>query len=358
MADNFSTETAIAAGIGCATGILWSSIAGYTDLDEAKAWLFGGTACVGSAATSASIYAVSRYASEDRALARGITAGWFGVQATASLTNWIGLKNNWQEKPGFNAVALPLNYAAAPLSSTLSLMWAGVGMSADGFRAGSALFAGTWVFNHQLCPEYYRVQFGAIGHNCSTNQRLDRRFHEVGHAVQSSILGDVGIILIGGLTLLQPKHDARVLEQWADELVENIDLTPSLRETFQLPEEAKVERDKEGLYQVWLKKALTLEGREYSPEQALLFGTTMQGQWRLLKGTLAREANISGFCFKQGTTLQFNGLGEVERISFGAISERILYFPDQAKNMPYHCGVEETPRPQYSVSLLGKPGPF
>jgi hypothetical protein len=97
---------------------------------------------------------------------------------------WIGLKNNWQGNHGFNTVAFPLNYVATPINSTLSMVLATAGMVENGFQGDSSFFAGTLIFSHRLCPGY---------------SRLDRQFHEVGHAVQNSIMGDPGIIAVAGL---------------------------------------------------------------------------------------------------------------------------------------------------------------
>lgn len=345
MPDNFLQETGISAALGCATGFLWSTVAGQADLEEGKGWLFATTGCVGSAGSAASVYSISRYASEDRALARGITAGWFGLQSAASLTNWIGLKNNWHEKPAFNGIAFPLNYGAAPLTSTLSLILAAAGSTEDGFRGDPYFFSGTLVFPHNLCPGYSRAQLGAIGHHCAQNDRLDRQFHEVGHAVQSSILGDPGIIAVSVLNhIVQWNHNKLILEQWANDFSHQIDFSPYLREKFNLPKDSIIERDEFGLYRVQPRRHIEIEGRRYLPEPDLVFGGNMEGQWVLVEGTLAEPTTIEGFCFKKGVRLEYNGLGGVIRASYKETSERIFHFSTQRKNMPYHCEADPEPK--------------
>jgi hypothetical protein len=141
----------MAAG-GCATGFLWSVVAGDAKLNTAKGWGRALLGCGGSALNAYTIYSVTDHFSKDKTLARCLTLGWFGAQSGAGFTNWLGRRYELEDKGAFNAFAFPLNYAASPIISTGGLLWAGlVGEPASGFNAEVHLYGGMLVFNHKLC---------------------------------------------------------------------------------------------------------------------------------------------------------------------------------------------------------------
>ena len=197
MGDPFLEPGLMAAG-GCASGFFWSVVAGDAKLSTGKGWGRALMGCAGSAANALTIYSLTDHFTDDRDLARGLTLGWFGAQTGAGFTNWLGRRYHWEEKPLFNAVAFPLNYASTPLISTVGLLWGGVvGEAASGFKAEVHLYGGMLVFNHKLCL-YHAASSGAIGH-CFTPETPDMPQHEKGHTVQTSILGDAGTLgIIGG----------------------------------------------------------------------------------------------------------------------------------------------------------------
>lgn len=349
MPNDFFQETALSAAIGCATGFLWSTLAGQADLSQGSGWLFSGTGCVGSAATGATLYGGSRYLSEDRELARIVTGTWYGLQGSASFTNYLGLKNQWYEEPAFNAVALPLNYLAAPTLSTLSLGLAGIGGITGGYPQDPYLISGTLVFYHRACIGYYYNQIGAIGHNCKDNPSFTYGFHEVGHGIQSSIMGDIGTTLIASLNyLFQPHHKKLILEQWADAIAEKTDLTFYLKKQFSLPAESRIDTNEIGLFRVRLPEPFQIEGRTFQSDPPLLFGTNMRGELVLVEGKLAENTNIDGICYRRGTLLQFDGYGQVVKAGFGIKSETITRWRKPSEKDFFRCpsdaGEDHPPR--------------
>ncbi|HKX13413.1 MAG TPA: hypothetical protein VJP40_09685 [bacterium] len=337
MPNDFLQETGISAAVGCATGFLWSALAGQADLGEGKGWLFAGAGCAGSAVNAAGLYSGSRYASDNRELARIAAGSWLGLQGASSFTNYLGLKNQWYEKPAFNAVALPLNYLAAPALSTLSLGLAGLS-GFNGYTADPFVLSGTVVIPHQFCLGFNRAQLGAVGHECNSQGFLRTKFHEVGHAVQSSIMGDLGITVISGLNLLfLPRYKERVVEQWADDYADQIDLTYYLRRRFPLPEDVAIDKNEIGLMRVRLRESFALNGRVYSAAHPLLFGQNIQGEIVLVEGMLDRDTKVEGNCYRQGTILEYSGTGKVERASWGGFSEMIEDWRKPAPDAPFLC---------------------
>jgi len=227
MGDNL-LEPGLMAASGCATGFLWSVVAGDAKLSTGKGWARALMSCAGSAANSFTIFTVTDHFSKDRDLARGLTLGWFGAQSAAGFTNWLGRRYQLEESKAFNAIAFPLNYASSPILSTGGLLWAGIlGEATSGFKAEVNLYGGMLVFNHKLCV-YSAANSGAIGH-CFTPRSIGNTpQHEKGHSVQVSILGDVGTLGVLGTDFLfraltlqfktlgqSPGH--YTLEPWADD---------------------------------------------------------------------------------------------------------------------------------------------
>jgi hypothetical protein len=225
MGDPF--ESGMMATGGCATGFLWSVVAGHAKLSTGKGWGRALISCAGSALNAFTIYSVTDHFSKERDLARGLTLSWFGAQAAAGFTNWLGRRYQLENKAAFNAFAFPLNYASAPLISTAGLVWAGIGEAATGFKGEVHLYGGMLVFDHKLCA-YDAANTGAIGHCFPSNEKDELPQHEKAHEIQVSILGDAGILGVVGVDFLarifsfqwktlgeSPGH--LTLEPWADD---------------------------------------------------------------------------------------------------------------------------------------------
>lgn len=232
--DSFNhRDTAISAGVGCATGFVWSALAGQADLATGKGWAQATYGCAGSALNGASVYGISRYATRDTDTARQITAAWFGIQSAASFTNYLGVKNSWQEKPAFNAVAFPLNFVATPISSTFGLVLATFGEAENGFSGKMQLFGGSLIFHHKLCfneGPNQAYQSGSIGHYCDPEHlSLSNRFHELGHMTHESILGDLGYSILyalnGGFLRPWSSEVSKILlaEGWASSYADKVE---------------------------------------------------------------------------------------------------------------------------------------
>lgn len=345
MADDFARDVGISAGVGCATGFLWSVLAGQADVSTGEGLLHAVTGCVGSAAQSSSVYTATRLISKDPVLARELTAGWFGIQSAASFTNWLGVKHGLMDRAAFNAVALPLNYAAAPVSSTFGLVLAGIGEAANGFSGEVITFGGSLIFRHDLCFRTY-YQTGAIGHRCSNFYWIHERLHETGHMVQMSIMGDAGMLTVNALNLggqllsFQGFHYRKlIIERWADKYADNTDKSPYVRQLFQLPPDISVFTAESGLVQVQLRKPMIIDGRAYSAQHPLFFGSNSQGEFLVVQGTLARDEVIGGVCYTEGTELEFNGLGEVASvISPSAVASEQATQTQDTKSAPPQPG--------------------
>jgi len=186
-------ESGMLAAGGCATGFLWSVVAGDAKLSTGKGWGRALMGCAGSALNAYTIYSLTDHFSNDRDLARNLTLGWFGAQSGAGLTNWLGRRYHWEEKGTFNAVAFPLNFAASPVISTGGLLWAGIGEAATGFKGEVNFYGGMLVFNHKLCV-FNAANTGAIGHCFTPSSVGDTPQHEKAHEVQVSIMGDAGTL--------------------------------------------------------------------------------------------------------------------------------------------------------------------
>jgi hypothetical protein len=214
----------IVAGTGCATGILWSAVAGNANLSTGKGWLRALAGCAGSAANSVAIYAIADAASGKRETAWRATSAWWSVQGGAGITNWLGRTFSLADEPAYNAIAVPLNYAATPFLSTAALLYAGgaFALATDPSKHVRA-YGGMLTFNHEpLHPlPGYRNAFavGAIGIGVPRTLRK----HESGHVVQSSILGDIGMPLAYGIdwlvSALRGKgYPNTLFEHWADDI--------------------------------------------------------------------------------------------------------------------------------------------
>jgi len=159
-----------------------------------------------------------------------ITATWLGTQSAASLANWFGHVHGLEREPAFNAIAIPLNFAAAPIVSSVGLLWAGLGEITGGFTSHVSAFGGMLVFDHRLCPGT-TFNLGATGHCFRASAA--RALHEGGHQVQFSIMGDVGTIslfvvdglvgtigtipAVGGAYLFLMGPGGLTLEPWAND---------------------------------------------------------------------------------------------------------------------------------------------
>lgn len=315
MDEDYGRDLGITAAAGCATGFLWSVLAGKADLSEGKGWAYAAMGCLGSAAQGATLYSgtrfvTSRFGTENPELARQITAGWFGIQTAASFTNMLGTDNGWQNEPAYNAVALPLNYAAAPLFSTGSLIMAGIGEAAIGFSGRVHVFGGTLIFHDKVCLGNGGLQGGAVGHYCKFGEG---NFHEVGHAVQFSILGEVGIVgsyLVNGayqLIVDQGVHPRRMLlEQWADD--------------FETQTEDTFKRRKFGVTQGPMRFEYSLSGTTFwkgENRTSTVQGINVEGyvsfhqNARLKTATLAADHWIAGTLYRKGTNLTLDENGKI-----------------------------------------------
>jgi hypothetical protein len=214
----------IVAATGCATGFIWSAFAGNADLSTKEGWKRALLGCVGSSINSTSIFLISDKASGNSDLAWKITSAWWGIQGAAGLTNWIGRKRGWADEPAFNAVALPLNYAASPLMSTIGLIYGGIAFAfVDDPSKHVRVYRGILTFNHQPThplPGYKNAfALGAIG----IGVPMDLRKHESGHVVQFSILGDLGMAIIYSGDFLLSKlrgkgYPDTIFEHWATDI--------------------------------------------------------------------------------------------------------------------------------------------
>jgi|GEM_PF-6155456 len=229
MGASFLDSGGFFAAAGCATGFLWSVLAGDAKLSTAKGWARATLGCAGSAVNGLGIYTLTDHFTHDQDLARNLTLGWFGAQSAAGFTNWLGRRNHWEDRPAYNAVSIPLNFAASPVISSVGLLWAGVGEAAVGFHGEVHAFGGMLVFDHRLCIQD-AMNLGATGH-CFSSKYLQTSLHEMGHQVQVSILGDLGTlgtfagdILFRTFTLrwktLGQSPGLLTLEPWADDYSE------------------------------------------------------------------------------------------------------------------------------------------
>lgn len=219
---DYGKDLGITAGVGCATAFLWSALAGKADLRTAKGWARALMGCAGSSANGLTIYALSnRLVGQDTA--RKITAGWFGFQTASSFTQTLGNHFRWHEKTAYNVIAFPLNYGAAPISSTVGLVWGLIGEAASSKISGVHLFGGSLVFRHELCIRDNHTQLGAIMQSCNGNYETIR-YHELGHQAQFSIMGDVGmagwlLLSIAGQLIFKQtfKPENFIYENWAED---------------------------------------------------------------------------------------------------------------------------------------------
>ncbi len=222
-------QNGLAAAVGCATGFLWSVVAGEADLTKAEGWREAGLGCAGSAINAASIYAISGAMSNNGTLARDITYGWMGVQSAASLTTRAGRFFNIENKAGFKAVALPLNIAAAPLTALVGSLRGGLTLISSS-AATVQTFGGTLLFHDRASCDNAPSTTGFTIH-CMESSESPHFRHEQGHSVQSALLGDfgrlgiiIGDILVGTIVsdpsylifgILSPGK--LTLEPWADQ---------------------------------------------------------------------------------------------------------------------------------------------
>lgn len=219
------------AGIGCATGMLWSFFSGRADPTTKKGWAKAALSCVGSAVNSTGIFFAS-----DKLMGRDTawkaTGAWWGVQGLAGLGNWMGRKKGWEREPLYNAVQVPLNYLSSPAFSTIGLLY---GLTSFGFirdpRGSVDTYGGMLGFRtkkkiHPL-PGFssYGFALGAIGLGLNNKTRTH---HELGHTRQFSLLGDLGaMFIVGGENLIWllkgADKDSRpklFSEKWADHMGE------------------------------------------------------------------------------------------------------------------------------------------
>ncbi|MDO8644518.1 MAG: hypothetical protein Q7S00_06105 [bacterium] len=228
----------VATATGFATGFLWCTLAGENDLSTPKGWIRTTLCATGSAAQSASLFTLGTVL--DKPETGWIVAGsWWAAQSSAGFTNWVGHRNGWEEEPVFQAFALPLNYAAAPLISTAGLLWASGIQATEGFNASVGTFGGMVLIDHDHCGEKAGTNLGATGHCFDQNDFV--RNHEQGHQVQMAAMGDLGalsidlgLILGGTFAELDPLYfmellqDRRTfLEPWADDYSQTFRLFPS-----------------------------------------------------------------------------------------------------------------------------------
>ncbi len=193
MGDADRDRLLFAAG-GCASGFLWSVLAGEADLGTGEGWGRALMGCAGSAANAFTLHWITDQFTTNDDIPNIVAGSWLGAQSLASMTNWIGHEQGWEREPAFNAVAIPLNFAAAPAFSSLGLVWAGIGEIATGFTGDVSAFGGMLIFDHNLCLS--AMNTGAIGHCFNASSDYLPR-HEQGHQVQFSIMGDVGMLTIG-----------------------------------------------------------------------------------------------------------------------------------------------------------------
>jgi len=224
MGDNFNKDLGITAAIGCGTGFLWSALSGRAKLSKKRGLLQAFTGCVGSALNATTIYTVSRKFTKDVQFARRITGVWFGVQSAASFTHRLGTQFGWQKSTAYNLISIPLNFASAPIISTASLLWGGIGVASNGFKGGVSVFGGSLLFHHKKCFGNGAMQIGMVGHYCRKETKDDTKFHELGHLAQSSIMGDIGIIGVNLLNSLgqlvvnqRIKENDWIVDTWADD---------------------------------------------------------------------------------------------------------------------------------------------
>lgn len=223
MDETFNRDLAITASAGCATGFLWSVLAGDADLGTGKGVGFAVAGCLGSAVNGSVLLSGTRFITRDPKASRIVTGAWFGFQSSASFLNTVGAHYGWHQEDAFNVAAFPLNYGASPVSSTVGLLIAGAGEVGTGFTGDVYFFGGRLVFHHELCSGAGEYQTGSIGHWCNPGSHIfHRQVHETAHMIQNSILGDFGMTSVqladalGQIIVNQEyKKGQSLIERWA-----------------------------------------------------------------------------------------------------------------------------------------------
>jgi len=225
MGDDFNKNIGITAAVGCATGFLWSALAGKADISTGKGFARALVGCAASAFNATSVYTVSNHFF-DRKIAAKITAGWFGFQSASSFTQTLGNRYGWHDSTAYNLIAFSLNFGAAPILSTVGLVWGIIGEAGAGSRSGVSLFGGSLVFKHDLCIKNYSTQLGATMQSCRDESK-STSYHELGHGAHFSIMGDfgmIGLMLLNGTGQLIVKQGIDygnfIYEKWADDYAE------------------------------------------------------------------------------------------------------------------------------------------
>lgn len=305
MGDDFNKNLGITAGVGCATGFLWSALSGKADISTAKGFARALIGCGGSAFNGASIYTASNYLFDDKT-ARRVTTAWFGFQSASSFTQTLGNRYGWHDSTAYNLVAFPLNFGAAPLSSSVGILWGLTGEASAGSRSGIELFGGTLAFKHD-CG--HNIQLGATKQSCPGYDDLETKFHELGHQAQFSIMGDFGMAglnLLNGAGRLIIKQDLNdrefIIEKWAD------DYSETVMGSFDGPRFVPIRIKLEGSYQ-----GIPIDTSE---NIGVYHGD------KIASADIAADYKIGSTLIPKGSRVFFDSLGNL--VSFGLTDELLI----------------------------------
>jgi len=291
MGDDFNKNLGITAGVGCATGFLWSALSGKADISTGKGFARAIIGCGGSAFNGASVYTASNYLFDDKT-ARNVTTAWFGFQSASSFTQMLGNHYEWHDSTAYNLVAFPLNLGAAPLSSSVGLVWGIVGEASAESKSGVSLYGGSLVFRHESCSGNGGIQLGAVMQLCKDDEDHLTRSHELVHQAQYSIMGDfgmAGLTLLNGAGRLIIKQDLDnkkfIIERWAYDYEKK---SPTKKDDAQSTRETNPEEDLS-----WLPKAY----------QGMPLGSKYNKYFHggLASGSLSQNYKIRGASFPKGT---------------------------------------------------------
>jgi hypothetical protein len=218
-------DVGIAAAVGFGTGALWAAVTGDLDLSKGRSWRHIVVGAVGSAVNATAINLGSQYAF-DQETARIISGTWVGIQASASGLNAVERRYNLESNPFVQAPSFIVNYAAAPLSSTVGMLIGGLGSVLDGFQSPVYFRQGMLIFQHQLCIVPFDT--AVVTHCFDPDAKPHSLRHEKSHRNQFSIMGDAGLTLtiavdfIVGSLFISPAYfmfgpGGSTIEPWAQD---------------------------------------------------------------------------------------------------------------------------------------------
>ncbi|EKD41333.1 MAG: hypothetical protein ACD_73C00765G0001 [uncultured bacterium] len=183
-----TNELAMAAGVGCGLGYLWSFVNGNLDPTKPKHLYYASVACAGNAMSSLGIHAITDHYSHNPELPFKITETYWGIQAASQITTKMGSHFALHDDLLYNVISTPLNFATSPLFSTAGMAYGLGGSLIDGFKSDINFRGGMISFAYQACPST-PFNLGMTSHCVKTESTRD---HEHAHMKQLTLMGDLG----------------------------------------------------------------------------------------------------------------------------------------------------------------------